>query len=127
MTNPELEKRFMTPAQVSEAAAILAAEFGIPEPSIQYGPRTRNGRYSPSSTTIKVGAIAWRGVEVSFLHEFAHHLNTCRGGGNHDKGFWNALLEITRAWYGDPVRYPWGTEYKAGQNFAERRGIRRHR
>lgn len=104
-------------SEILEASKLLCSVFGIPEPKIEIKPRSKCGVYNHRLQRIRVGQNAWRGIMTSFLHEFAHHLTEIRTRGAaindpHGLAFRHALLDVAEAWYGDPAKYSWSTEYK---------------
>lgn len=119
--------KLMSFDEATEAIVLLCREFDIEAPVISWSGRAKRGRYYSKHQRIALGPNCWRGVEYSMLHEFAHHLQYTRGGKMHDEKFWTALRDVTTAWFGNPAKYHWHSEYKTGQKIAAGLGILNHR
>lgn len=104
----------MTREDAQETLVLLAAEFQIVRPiQLVWTERAKNGRANIVRRTLAIGPLSWRGAEACLLHEFAHFLCWQRGGRGHDKAFFQSLVDISRAWYGSHLLYPWSTEYRS--------------
>ena len=123
-----------TKQDAQEAAELLRREFGLAMPvEIKWTARERNGRaYAyPGFTIIEIGPNVWRGIEACFLHEFAHVL-ACRSAPldlirPHGSEYFQALVDIVRAWYGNLTAYPWDTEYRMLSRWAFQKGYSQKR
>lgn len=111
----------MTKEDALEMLATLAAWFNVSVPKLRWNERTRNGQYSYRLQTISCGHLAWRGVTNSLLHEFSHHLACIRGDKGHGKGFKQALWDVVVAYFGNPQRYDWATEYVSVKAYGKRK------
>lgn len=107
----------MTHAEAREALDILSKWFEVPRVDLVWSTRTTRGRAAYFGNTVKIGPRCWRGTTDSLLHEFSHLLAVRfarkRGldGRGHGEEFRHRLHEVAAAWYGDPSRYGWRTEY----------------
>ena len=80
--------------------------------------------YRTKRKTIDIGT-GWKNHfshEESLLHEFAHHLESCRNNNAqaekatfHGAFFVRCLVEVTDHYYGDRTLYSWDKEYKQVQ------------
>lgn len=111
-----------------EVLDVLSSHFKITPPAFRFN-RTYRGLYYTGRRLVTVPHplrnIGPRSTEHRLLHEFAHHLVTLRGypGEHHGPHFKAAMWQVAAAWYGDPSKYPWETEYPMVRAFAQRRLI----
>ena len=109
----------------------LSKHFRIAEPGLRFSKRMENGRYKNRMQILVLPEDAWRGIENTFVHEFAHHLTRCRTPHvkSHGAQFRMNLWRCARMFFSNPLRYAWSTEYtlvkvwyekrKGGQNDGE--------
>ncbi len=114
--------------RLTEIAAILSAEFNVEPPRIELRHK-RGASYQPFFRVILFPVRgSWRGVEITMLHEFAHHLHQMtvpweqrKHHRHHGPVFRDLLHKVAASWYGDAGRYEWGTEYKSIQEWYRKR------
>lgn len=119
--------------RLKEIADILSAEFNVKPPQVVFSLR-QVACYQTFFRTIRFPKRgSFRGVEFSMLHEFAHHLvemtvsaKEKRRIRHHGPVFRDMLHKVAAAWYGDPERYAWGSEYKSIQEWHEKKKGGRH-
>ena len=103
---------------------LLCKHFCVLVPKASYN-TTDHGIYHPSRKEITLAAHPGpiRTHEVSMLHEFSHYLAHMRTGTPqmHRVPFKEALWEVTTFWYGDPMQYPWHTDFPTVEKYAKRR------
>jgi len=110
--------------RLQEIADLLATEFNVSPPKVVFS-RRRVACYHPFFRWIKFPMMgSWRGVEFTMVHEFAHHLfemtlppKIKMRSRHHGPQFRDLLHKVAAAWYGDPDRYNWGSEYKSIQEW----------
>ena len=117
----------------TDCVRLLCAVAEIAEPRINWGSRNVRGCYQERKGrfgTICVGPRVRDGI-AAVIHEVAHHWDAMRrprlsraerrwhamsGRGSrrihHGAQFVASLTALAAAWYGDPLLYPWETEYK---------------
>ena len=97
----------------------LALAFHLPAPRLEYREQD-SGVYHPEdlliTLPIDVGPFGrpFRSHETRLVHEFAHYLAHMRHGTpqGHNEMFCFALWDAAAAWYGDPLLYPWDTDFE---------------
>lgn len=114
---------FWTKEEIQECLELLSQVFGVPVPRLKVT-GGHGGMYVPLDSTVRIGRRTVGGSEFGVLHEFAHHLDFCRNGLGpkrfHGEVFFKCLVEVVKAWFGDPVRYLWKYEYQVIQRRAFR-------
>ncbi len=118
-----------------EALARLSAHFDITPPALRWSERSRKGHAYWVRNVVSLGWLAWRGLENSLLHEFAHILWFHRYGWmrqapvrllwpkTHGDEFKKTLLDVVVFWYdGDASQYAWDTEYPSVAKFGWQHG-----
>ena len=123
-----LKSASLTEKEAQEALVFLAQKFKIPLPELRWYKRARRGWAYVLSNMLITGPNCWRGVTDSLLHEFSHILNFKRQGKRrapppHDYRFFETLIDVTTAWYGNPIKYNWITEYRTIYRLSRKRGL----
>lgn len=119
-------------SRAKECTVILSLEFGIPVPTVQA--TLRQNISFASILHHSINLAHWALTEGSWehitLHEFAHLVQyspsrrTGRRIQPHGPEFRQALLDVAKAWYGDPKRHPWEKEhYPSTRSWAARQGL----
>ena len=101
----------------------LAEHYQIKRPTVKFT-CSRGGYYSPHLQLVKLPRKKIpnpKALRDSFLHEFAHHLNTARRGRMHDAGFKRSMWSVATYYYGDPLAYNWRQDYPNVKKYFERR------
>lgn len=119
-----MQRETATIERLKEISAILSAEFNVEPPKVVLSLR-QVACYHVFFRTIRFPSRgSWRGVEFTMLHEFSHHLHNMTTTSkehsrqrHHGPVFRNLLHKVAAAWYGDPDRYSWGSEYKSIQEW----------
>jgi predicted SprT family Zn-dependent metalloprotease len=109
-----------------EALEILSDYFKIKTPILKWSERESRGKasYSDNSITLGPKISAWKSLECTLLHEFAHLLTDQAFKNNfplssfkkfplaHGKEFQESLLKVIKAWFNDINKYDFkGSEY----------------
>lgn len=117
-------------ADAVQCVRLLCAVTEVPEPDVNWSARNVRGSYQDwrgKFGTINVGPRVSDGI-AAVIHEVAHHhiaMNTPRPSRAerrwqamhrqrrtiHGRRFVETLTALATAWYGDPMLYPWETEY----------------
>lgn len=101
----------MTAESLPAAVKALAGYFRVPTPSVSIDARpNRKSRAYPADNLIVIAPRCW--IERSLVHEFAHILAYQEGREpGHGVDFFETLVRVCIAWYGDLTQYPWNQEY----------------
>lgn len=119
----------MEHTQAKEIITLLSKEFKVRPPKLEMI-RGKRSWYRSRKKLISFG-VGWENHftrENVLLHEFAHHLEYCRNGGQladkksaHSAYFVKCLIEVVEYYYGDLSKYAWDKEYKQVQRFYYRK------
>lgn len=120
----------MTREQVLRVIRDLSKQFGLTGIALDWNGREKNGR--AGGWMIHLGPNVWRTVEQCLVHEFTHslviqrrhkHFGPLRSAAHHGPEFYQSLVAVAHAYFGNPRLYHWASEYQGIYKRALRDGF----